>query len=107
MVPGNSADQSAERSWNIQYPTASMRPPQAEIEHRPPVDNALPHFLAMMVRAPRAVDLLANSRQAAWAISVRNFERRVVAISAPPSHSVILTRFIAAAVATCCRWVFA
>ncbi len=31
------------------------------MEHRPPADNALPHFLTMMVRAPRAVDLLANS----------------------------------------------
>jgi len=32
-----------------------------EMERRPPADNALPHFLAMMVRAPRAVDLLAKS----------------------------------------------
>jgi hypothetical protein len=29
-----------------------------EMEHHPPADNTLPHFLAMMVRAPRAVDLL-------------------------------------------------
>lgn len=72
-----------------------------------PADNAAPHFLTMMVRAPRAVDLLANSPQAASAISVRNFERLVVARLAPPSHSVILTRFIAAAVATCWRWVLA
>ena len=28
------------------------------MEHRRPADNALPHFLTMMVRAPRAVDLL-------------------------------------------------
>jgi len=89
-----------------------MRPPEPKMEHRPPADNALPdnalpHFLTMMVRAARVVDLLANSRQAAWAISVRNLERLVFASSAPPSHSVILTRFIAAAVATCCRWVLA
>jgi hypothetical protein len=31
------------------------------MERRLPADNALPHFLAMMVRAPRAVDLLAKS----------------------------------------------
>jgi len=57
--------------------------------------------------SPALLILLANSHQAAWAISVRNFERLVFASSAPPSHSVILTRFIAAAVATCCRWVLA
>jgi len=28
------------------------------MECYPPADNALPHFLTMMVRAPRAVDLL-------------------------------------------------
>ena len=32
-----------------------------EMERRPPADNATPHFLAMMVRAPRAVDLSAKS----------------------------------------------
>jgi len=31
------------------------------MERHPPADNAAPHFLAMMVRAPRAVDLLAKS----------------------------------------------
>lgn len=51
--------------------------------------------------------LLANSNQAASAMSVRNFERLVVASSAPPSHSVILAKFIVAAVATCWRWVLA
>jgi len=71
MVPENSADQSAERSRNIQYPTASMRPPEPKMEHRPPADNALPdnalpHFLTMMVRAPRAVDLLAKSSGCGW-----------------------------------------
>jgi len=35
-----------------------MQPPKAEMERHPPADNAAPHFLAMMVRAPRAVDLL-------------------------------------------------
>jgi hypothetical protein len=77
------------------------------MERSPPADNEAPHFLTMMVRAPRAVDLLAKSRQAACAIRVRNFERLVVASSAPPSQSVILTKFIAAAVATCWRWVLA
>jgi len=28
------------------------------MEHLSPADNALPYFLTMMVRAPRAVDLL-------------------------------------------------
>jgi len=31
------------------------------MERHLPADNAVSHFLAMMVRAPRAVDLLANS----------------------------------------------
>ena len=31
------------------------------MERRRPVDNAPPHFLTMMVRAARAVDLLAKS----------------------------------------------
>ena len=31
------------------------------MEPYPPADNAAPHFLAMMVRAPRAVNLLAKS----------------------------------------------
>jgi len=38
-----------------------MRLPKAEMERRLPADNAVSHFLAMMVRAPRAVDLLAKS----------------------------------------------
>ena len=33
------------------------------MEHHPPADNALPHFLTMMVRAPRAVDLLAVNQR--------------------------------------------
>ena len=61
MVPENSADRSVGRSWDIQYPSASMRPPRQEMERRLPADNAAPHFLPMMVRAPRAVDLLAKS----------------------------------------------
>jgi hypothetical protein len=32
------------------------------MERHPPADNALPHFLAMMVRAPRAVDLSGKAR---------------------------------------------
>jgi len=35
-----------------------MRLPKAEMERHLPADNAVSHFLAMMVRAPRAVDLL-------------------------------------------------
>jgi len=31
------------------------------VERRPSADNAGHHFLAMMVRAPRAVHLVANS----------------------------------------------
>ena len=77
------------------------------MEHSLPAGNALPHLLAMMVRAPRAVDLLAGFCQTACAINARNFERLVVARLAPPSHSVILTRFIAAAVTTCWKWVLA
>ncbi len=65
------------------------------------------HTGSMTETIARKVILLANSRQAACAISVRNFERLVVASSAPLSHSVILTRSIAAAVATCWRWVLA
>jgi len=38
-----------------------MRLPKAEMERHLPADNAVSHFLAMMVRAPRAVDLLAKS----------------------------------------------
>jgi len=38
-----------------------MRLPKAEMERHLPADNAVSHFLAMMVRAPRAVDLVANS----------------------------------------------
>jgi hypothetical protein len=30
------------------------------MERHPATDNNAPHFLAMMVRAPRAVDLVAN-----------------------------------------------
>jgi len=58
MVPENSADRSAERSWDIQDPSASIRPPAEQMDRHPPSDNKTPHFLAMMVRAPRAVDLL-------------------------------------------------
>jgi len=38
-----------------------MRLPKAEMERHLPADNAVSHFLAMMVRALRAVDLLAKS----------------------------------------------
>ena len=31
------------------------------MEHRPPADNETPHVLAMMVRAPRAVGVMAKS----------------------------------------------
>ena len=58
MVPENSAGQSVKRSRNIEYQSASERPPGAEIERHPPADNEAPHFLAMMVRAARAVNLL-------------------------------------------------
>jgi len=48
------------------------------MEHRPPADNALPHFLAMMVRAPRAVDLLAKSVLAVALIGFRGGDGSVM-----------------------------
>jgi len=61
MVPENSADRSVGRSWDIQYPSASRRPPEAEMGCHSPADNQAPYFLTMMVRAQRAANLLAKS----------------------------------------------
>lgn len=61
MVPENSADQSGGQDWVSQCQSASKRPPSAEMERHPATDNNAPHFLDMMVRAPRAVNLVAKS----------------------------------------------
>jgi len=35
-----------------------MQPPAEQMDRHRPADNEAPHFLDMMVRAPRAVNLL-------------------------------------------------
>ncbi len=55
------------------------------MERHLPADNAAPHFLAMMVRAPRAVNLVANSAAPLpLGILVAAKGRRTVAEASPP-----------------------
>src|ERR671913_525411 len=61
MMPRNSADRSVGRDWVTQCLPASKRPPSAKVKPPPLEANAAVHFLSMMVRAPRAAHLLANS----------------------------------------------
>ena len=51
------------------------------MERHPPADNAAPHFLTMMVRAPRAVDLLADR-----ASTSSDADMKAAAALAGPSH---------------------
>jgi len=54
MVPENSADRSAGRSWGVQCPSASEQPPNAEMERRPPADNPAPRARLICQRIRRS-----------------------------------------------------
>src|SRR3954470_3472967 len=61
MMPGNSADRSVGRGCITQYPSASKRPPGAEVERHPPAANAGAAFPPHDGARPRAAHLLAKS----------------------------------------------
>src|SRR3954452_22930977 len=60
MMPENSADRSVGRGCITQHPSASKRPPGAEVERHPPAANAGAAFPPHDGARPRAAHLLAK-----------------------------------------------